>query len=182
MQWAPADSITLACRASSSGSAMCDIIRKPETSIPRSRALAMCCSAMSASVAWVATRTEVVGGYQVVDGADPGQQQCGQPRALDHLGRGGDPLPVGRAAGTVGEAGAGKAVAVGDFDSCDPGHVEGGGDPAQLVDRQPVTDGVHPVAKCDVLDVELRHGTRSSIRAERLSPTRSAAEVMMSRF
>jgi hypothetical protein len=34
------------------------IIKKPETSIPRSLALAMCWAAMSASVQWVATRTD----------------------------------------------------------------------------------------------------------------------------
>jgi hypothetical protein len=60
--------------------------------------------------------------------------------------------------------------------------VEGGGYPAQLVDGQPVADGVHAIAKGDVLDVQLCHGTGSSVRAARLSPTRSAAEVMMSRF
>ena len=37
---------------------MCDIIRKPETSIPISRAVSMCCLATSASVQWVAMRTE----------------------------------------------------------------------------------------------------------------------------
>ena len=35
------------------------IIRKPDTSMPSSRALAMCWAAMSPSVQWVATRTEV---------------------------------------------------------------------------------------------------------------------------
>ena len=48
-----------ACWASGSGSFMCDIMRNPETSMPRSRALAMCCAATSASVQWVATRTDV---------------------------------------------------------------------------------------------------------------------------
>ena len=34
------------------------IMRNPETSMPSSRAVAMCWAATSASVAWVATRTE----------------------------------------------------------------------------------------------------------------------------
>ena len=34
------------------------IIRKPETSMPSSRAVAMCWAETSASVQWVATRTE----------------------------------------------------------------------------------------------------------------------------
>ena len=34
------------------------IIRNPDTSIPSSRAAAMCCAATSASVQWVAIRTE----------------------------------------------------------------------------------------------------------------------------
>ncbi len=56
-QWAPSLSISLACWASGAGSFMWLIMRNPATSIPRSRALAMCWSAMSASVQWVATRT-----------------------------------------------------------------------------------------------------------------------------
>ena len=34
------------------------IIRKPDTSMPSSRAVAMCWAETSASVQWVATRTE----------------------------------------------------------------------------------------------------------------------------
>ena len=48
----------LACWAKAAGSFMWLIIRKPATSMPRSRALPMCCSAMSASVQWVAIRTD----------------------------------------------------------------------------------------------------------------------------
>lgn len=47
-----------AWRASSAGSAMWDIIRNPATSMPSSRAAAMCWAEMSASVQWVAMRTE----------------------------------------------------------------------------------------------------------------------------
>ncbi len=50
--------MSLAWQASSAGSARWDIIRNPATSMPRSRAAAMCWAEMSASVQWVATRTE----------------------------------------------------------------------------------------------------------------------------
>ncbi|MEY9995497.1 hypothetical protein ABIE67_007529 [Streptomyces sp. V4I8] len=50
--------MSLAWAASSAAGAMWLIIRKPETSMPRSRALAMCWAEMSASVQWVAMRTE----------------------------------------------------------------------------------------------------------------------------
>ena len=50
--------MSLACSASSVAGAMCAIMRNPDTSIPSSRAVSMCWAAMSASVAWVATRTE----------------------------------------------------------------------------------------------------------------------------
>jgi len=50
--------MSLAWCASAAGSDMCDIIRKPETSMPISRAVSMCCFATSASVQCVATRTE----------------------------------------------------------------------------------------------------------------------------
>ena len=45
-------------RPAPSAVAMWLIIRKPETSMPSSRAVAMCCAETSASVQWVATRTE----------------------------------------------------------------------------------------------------------------------------
>lgn len=44
--------------ASVLASAMWLIIRNPDTSMPSSRAVAMCCAKTSASVQWVATRTE----------------------------------------------------------------------------------------------------------------------------
>lgn len=47
-----------ACFASSPAGAMWLIIRKPDTSMPSSRAVAMCCAETSASVQCVATRTE----------------------------------------------------------------------------------------------------------------------------
>ena len=50
--------MSLAWAASSLGSARWLIMRNPDTSMPSSRAVAMCWAAMSASVQWVATRTD----------------------------------------------------------------------------------------------------------------------------
>jgi hypothetical protein len=60
------------------------IIRKPTVSMPSSRAYSMCCLETSASVQWVAIRTDAgtpasVGRLEVVHGADAGQQQGGAP-------------------------------------------------------------------------------------------------------
>src|SRR3546814_19899101 len=55
---APYPSMSKACCASASGSIIWLIIRKPETSMPRSRDIPICCFAKSASVHWVAPRTE----------------------------------------------------------------------------------------------------------------------------
>jgi Bacterial low temperature requirement A protein (LtrA) len=66
------------------------------------------------------------------DGADARQQQRGQHRPLDVAGGGLDPLPVGAAARTVGQAAAGQAVAMRDLELVGPGGVEGGGDTADL--------------------------------------------------
>ena len=71
---------------------------------------------------------EVVGPLELVDGAHAGQQQRRESSLLEH-GRGGlDPLPVGVAAGSVVDRGAGQAVAVGDLDGVDAGVVEGDDD------------------------------------------------------
>ena len=126
--------------------------------MPSSRAVAMCWAAMSASVQWVATRTErtpsVVGvpaGRAMVP--MPGSSSVVSRRVAMTAGGGLDPLPVGVAAGAVVEAAARQAVAVGDLDGVDAGGVERGGDPATSAGRDAVADGVHAVAQGDVLDV-----------------------------
>lgn len=70
-----------------------------------------------------------------------------------------------------------------DLDGRDPGGVEGGDDPADLLGGDPMPDGVHPVPERDVLDIELRgHAITGFDRSAIRSATRIAAEVMMSRF
>jgi hypothetical protein len=140
---------------------------------------------------------EIVGPFEVLDGADAGQQQGGQPGALHYRGDGTDPFLVGVGAGPVGEAGARQPVAVGDLDSVDARGVQGSGDGRDLVQGEPVADGVHAVPQGHVLDVDLRSGDVRDAghrlasagwapgrwaRAARRSPARSAADVMMSRF
>ena len=103
-------------------------MRKPETSMPSSRAVAMCWAETSASVQWVATRTERTprswARLRSCDGADAGQDQRGQPGPV-HVGRGDlDPLPVGVAAGAVGERCPRQPVAVGHLDRVDAGGVQ----------------------------------------------------------
>ena len=75
---------------------------------------------------------------------------------------------------------------MGDFDRVDPGGVECGRDPAHGARVDAVLDGVHAVSERDVLDVEfLAHRVASAGVLARLaidSPTRRAAEVMMSRL
>ena len=120
---------------------------------------------------------------EVGDGADAGQQQRGQPGAGDGPGDGLDPLLAGVAARPVGQARAGQPVAVGDLDRVHAGRVEGGGDPRGLLRRDPVAGGVHAVPQRDVLNEESpAHAVVSRVRAAIRSPTRRAADVMMSRL
>lgn len=130
--------------------------------------------------------TEGVGAFQFGDGADAGEEEGGEDGAGEVLGRRLDPLLVGVAARTVVDRAAGQAVAVGDLDRVDPGGVERRDDPPHVGGVDAVPDGVHAVPQGDVLDVQLaRHGRASAGTASRRaidSATRSAADVMMSRF
>jgi hypothetical protein len=120
---------------------------------------------------------------EVGDGADAGQQQRGQPGAGDGPGDGLDPLLAGVAARPVGQAGAGQPVAVGDLDRVHAGRVEGSGDPRGLLRPDPVAGGVHAVPQGDVLNEKPpAHAVVSRVRAAIRSPTRRAADVMMSRL
>ena len=107
---------------------------------------------------------EVVGALQVVDGADAGQQQGGEPGVLQHRCGGLDPLPVGVGAGPVVDRAAGEAVAVGDLDRVDAGGVEGGDDALDVVWGDAVADGVHAVAQGDVLDEDRGAHRLASLR------------------
>ncbi len=79
-------------------------------------------------------------------------QQRGQAGAGDVRGRRLDPVPVGVAAWTVGEAATGEAVAVGDLDAVDPRGVERRRDPRHVVGADPVAYSVHAVPQRHVLD------------------------------
>ncbi|EWS63717.1 hypothetical protein Y695_03047 [Hydrogenophaga sp. T4] len=135
-------------------------------------------------------RAGVVGSFQVVHGADAGQQQRGDLRVFDHTGHGLDPLDVGVGSEAVVEAAALQAVAVGDFDGIDLGVVERLGDLHGLRHAVLVADRVAAVAQRDVGDVDLLVGhvlllqatTAASRRAAMCSAVRSAALVMMSRL
>jgi hypothetical protein len=130
-------------------------------------------------------RAQVVGAAQLGVGAEPRQQQCREPGALEDVGRGLDPLPVGVAARPVVEVAAGQAVTVRHLDGVDTGRVERRHDLADTARRDAVPDGVHAVPEGDVLQEDPRAHRTTSSRRERsaiLSATRSAADVMMSRF
>lgn len=129
---------------------MWDIIKNPATSMLSSRTAAMCWVEMSASVQWVATRT------------DARQQRGGRDRLRYHAGDGLDPLPVGVGADAVIDAGAGRAVTVGDLDGGHAGRVQGGRDGAGLLDGVGVADGVHAVPEGDVLEVQAGHREATS--------------------
>jgi hypothetical protein len=130
---------------------------------------------------------------EVGDRADAGQQQRGQPRVGDRTGHGLDPFLAGVAARPVDQARAGQPVAVRDLDRVHAGRVEGGGDPGGLLRRDPVPGGVHAVPQGDILNVKppahavvshdvVSHDVVSRVRAAIRSPTRRAADVMMSRL
>ena len=173
---------------------MCDSIRKPETSIPISRAVVMCWAATSASVQWVAMRTDRTPRSQACLSSwivpTPGSSKVVSRAFSRTLGRRLDPLPVGVAAGAVVQRAAGEPVAVRDLDAVDARRVEGRGDLAHLLRGNAVAQSVHAVAQRDVLDEEPVDGglmTRSprplgGMRAAIWSATCSAAEVMMSRL
>ena len=169
---------------------MCAIIRNPTTSMPSLRACSMCCRAMSASVEWVAMRTDVapdgVRRIEIVDGADARQQQDGDLRAGDARDRRFEPFEIGVRAEPVREARPGEPVTVADLDGIDAGPIERGRDALDVCDGIPVPDGMHTVAQRDVLDVKAGRihaitGRRARAAARR-SPVRSAADVMMSRL
>ena len=116
----------------------------------------------------------------------PGSSSVVSRAFLIDRGGGFDPFPVRVASGAVGEAAAGEAVAVGYFDGVDAGGVQCSGDSADVLGAEAVADGVHAVAQGDVLDEDagrcLAHDATSSLVVTSRSATRSAAEVMMSRF
>ncbi len=127
-------------------------------------------------------------GFQIFDRADARQQQNGDLRALHRARDRVDPVTVAVCAESVCEARTGKPVTVGDFDRIHAGTIEGGRDPRDIAEGILMPDGVHAIAKRDVLDVKfaVSHAIAPPVTADpavaRRSPVRSAAEVMMSRL
>ena len=139
---------------------------------------------------------------ELLDGTDTGQEQRRQLRPMHHRCGGLDPLPVGVATGTVGEAVARKTVAVSDLDGIDSGAVEGTRDAGDVLWCDAVPHRVHTVAQRHILDVQgsaisgvracrtgrcsmgrVVHRAASNIVFSAIfSATCSAAEVMMSRL
>ena len=99
-------------------------------------------------------RAGIVGGAQVVDGADAGQQQGGNLCALYFLGNGANPLDVGMRAKAVIEAAALQAVAMRHFDRIDAGGVEGARDCPHLPQAVLVAHCVAAIAQRHVGDVD----------------------------
>lgn len=133
------------------------------------------------------THTEVVGVAQIVDGADAGEQQRGQPGILQCTRGGFEPLPIGVAARPVGEAAAVQTVAVRDLHRVDARRIQRGGNGGNVFRGDAVAQRVHTVAQRHILQKDFCHYTLSRIGTEtdtaaRCSATRNAAEVMMSRF
>ena len=100
-------------------------------------------------------RAGVVGGLEVVHGADARQQQRRDLGMPDRAGHGLDPLEIGMGAEAVVEAAALQAVAMGHLDGVDPGLVERLGDLPGLFHAVLVADGVAAVAQRNVGNVDL---------------------------
>jgi hypothetical protein len=101
-------------------------------------------------------RAGIVGRFQVVHGADAGQEQGGDLCVLHHAGHRLDPLEVGMGAEAVVEAAALQAVAVGDLDRIDLRFVEGARDLLGLFDAVLVADRMAAVAQRHVRNIDFR--------------------------
>ena len=134
------------------------------------------------------THAELVGLFEVVDRADPRQQQRRQPSVLELVGDRADPFRVGMDAKAVVEARSRQAVAMAHFDGVDTGGIESRGDSDDGIQSVFVTDGMHTIADRHVLDIELSlgqfgHAASSLPRSStNRSAVASAADVMMSRL
>ncbi len=124
--------------------------------------------------------------YEVVDGADSGQQQRRDPGASDHPRDGFDPFEIGVGAESVVAGRARQSVAVGDLDGVHTRGVERGGDGRRLFGAVLVPHRVHAVAQRDVADVEVvDHVVAPAVSLTWVamrSAVALAAEVMMSRL
>ena len=116
----------------------------------------MCCAATSASVQWVAIRTERTPSENAclrsVIVPMPGSSSVVSRARVRVAATASIHSSLRVAARPVDEAGAGQAVAVGDLDPVHAGRVERGRDPRGLLGPDAVPDGVQAVAEGDVLN------------------------------
>ncbi len=135
---------------------------------------------MSASVQWVATRATAAPTSRARARSSltpmPGSSSTAMRARRTARARGGDELELVHEREAVGERGTAEAVAVADLDHRHARAVERRGDRAHLLDGQPVALGMAAVAQRGVDEGDGVHAAASS------SPTRTAAEVMMSRL
>jgi hypothetical protein len=133
-------------------------------------------------------RADVPRVAQILDGAEPGQEQNGDPGVVRLLHCCGDEVELADAGEAVVEAGPAEPVAVGDLDDLDVAAVQRVDDGADLPFGELVGQGVRAVAQRGVgeADVGLVHALAPSRRAVRCPARRSAtwaaAAVMMSRL
>ena len=149
----------------------------------------MCCFAMSASVEWVAMRTDAAPAAWAASRSStvpmPGSSSTVTRARVTLADCGLDPFAIGVRAEAVVEARAREPVTVADLDGIDTSAIERRGNAPHVGDGILVANGVHAVAERDVLDVEAAaHAItgRAAEDAASRSPVRSAADVMMSRL
>jgi hypothetical protein len=133
-------------------------------------------------------RADLVGVPQVLDGAEPGQEQDGDLGVLRLFHRGGDEVELADAGEAVVEAGPAEPVAVGDLDDFDVAAVQRVDHGADLPFGELVGYGVRAVAQSGVGEAHVGRGhalapSRRPVRCSAMrSVTWAAAAVMMSRF
>src|SRR5690606_39173046 len=137
---------------------------------------------------------------QVVDGADAGQQQGGNPGLFHQRYYRGQVFLVGVRREAVVHRASAQAVTVGDFDQRDAGLIQASGDALHLLQADLVTLGVHAITQGHVMQSDFLalqvHGAvphrvaamasgsklPSSIFSAKSSAVRAPAAVMMSRL
>ena len=127
--------------------------------------------------------TELAHLAQVVGQADPGEHEAGDLRLLGGLARLRDQLLLGHGGEAVVEAGATKAVTMGDLDDLHARAIEALDDLDDVLGVVLVATGVRSVTQGRVDEAVIGAGHALTPRCSATaSPTRMAAAVMMSRL
>ena len=103
-------------------------------------------------------RTGAIRLFQIMHGADAGNQQCGHLGMLDRLGHSLDPFEVGLQTEAIVEARSGQSVAMRDFDTVDLGLIQRLGNCGDLLDGVLMAARMHAVAQRDIRDVDFLGG------------------------